>query len=382
MDKIKKLEVRMNDILVGRLIRAKDNLVSFSYDQLWLEKGFSISPISLPLIDKIFIPKSNSSEGLFGIFADSLPDAWGRTLVDKYLTKRKESLKTIEQLNRLAIVGKNGKGCLEYYPEEKVFNKLAHYDCDILAKAASDILHNCSNDKLDSLFQIAGNSRGTQPKIFMEIDGEEWIVKFLANEKHKDDGKMEFDYYTCAKECGIEISESKLISSKNCDGYFATKRFDRIGRKKRKVHVASASALLETFSCHSVLDYKDIFLLTKYLTRNFEDIKKLYKLMCFNVFAHNRDDHGKKISYIYDELNGRWQLSPAYDLRFSTGVNDRHVTYINGNGLNPEIEDVVNLAEQVGLNRLTATEEALGIKATIEQKLECYLKHKKEVETI
>ena len=70
---------------VGLLAITNDKKVAFSYDEDWLKDGFSISPFSLPLENKVFIPKNYNFVGLFGIFADSLPDAWGKLLVDRML---------------------------------------------------------------------------------------------------------------------------------------------------------------------------------------------------------------------------------------------------------------------------------------------------------
>jgi len=66
------------DRLVGTLALTANHKVAFEYDDAWLEEGFSISPFSLPLKKQVFIPNKDYFEGLFGVFADSLPDAWGR----------------------------------------------------------------------------------------------------------------------------------------------------------------------------------------------------------------------------------------------------------------------------------------------------------------
>lgn len=83
MNNYKSLQVFYNNILVGILAKTPDNLVAFEYDDNWILSGFSISPFSLPLVKKVFIPKFNNFEGLFGVFNDSLPDGWGRLLVDR-----------------------------------------------------------------------------------------------------------------------------------------------------------------------------------------------------------------------------------------------------------------------------------------------------------
>ena len=75
------LEVRYEDRSVGTLALTVDHRVAFSYSDEWLKTGFSINPFSLPLENRVFIPKKDYFDGLFGAFADSLPDAWGKLLL-------------------------------------------------------------------------------------------------------------------------------------------------------------------------------------------------------------------------------------------------------------------------------------------------------------
>ncbi len=74
MDKIKQLNVFYHERKVGTLALYKEHLAAFEYDKDWIENGFPISPFSLPLEKRIFIPKIDPFGGLFGVFADSLPD--------------------------------------------------------------------------------------------------------------------------------------------------------------------------------------------------------------------------------------------------------------------------------------------------------------------
>ena len=71
--------------------------------------------------------------------------------------------------------------------------------------------------------------------------------------------------------------------------------------------------------------------------------------MCFNVFAHNRDDHSKNFSYMYKEEEKRWILSPAYDLTYSNSIGGEHATTINGNGIDPGMDDILAVAKKIGL---------------------------------
>ena len=116
MVSVKKLDVCIAGVKVGTLAVTDNYLCAFEYSDEWLMNGYSISPFSLPLEKKVFIPKSYTPfDGLFGIFADSLPDGWGRLLVDRLLMKNKINPYEVDSINRLAIVGKSGMGALEYY---------------------------------------------------------------------------------------------------------------------------------------------------------------------------------------------------------------------------------------------------------------------------
>lgn len=97
------LKVKYKGRNVGLMAITKDKKVAFSYDEDWLKNGFSISSFSLPLENKVFVPTNYNFEGLFGVFADSLPDAWGKLLVDRMLQENGlDNYVTV--LDRLALV--------------------------------------------------------------------------------------------------------------------------------------------------------------------------------------------------------------------------------------------------------------------------------------
>ena len=90
--------------------------------------------------------------------------------------------------------------------------------------------------------------------------------------------------------------------------------------------MVSTSGLLETSHRIPNLDYDILMQLTLQLTKSMEECEKLYRLMCFNVYAHNRDDHSKNFTYLYDEDECSWKLSPAYDLTYSNSIGGEHAT--------------------------------------------------------
>ena len=360
MDNFKFLKVYYNDVLVGTLAKTPENLVAFEYDTDWLNNCFSISPLSLPLVKKVFIPKYDPFNGLYGVFNDSLPDGWGRLLVDRFLLKNKVNPAQIDNLNRLAIVQESGMGALTYKPAHKFEENNKDFDLDNLSKECSKILESSYSEELDELFKLGGSSGGARPKILTKINDEDWIIKFPSFYDPKDIGEKEYKYSLTTKECGIIMPETKLFPSKICSGYFGVKRFDRENNKK--IHMVSASGLLETSHRLPNLDYNILMKLTYELTKNYKDIEQLYRLMCFNVFAHNRDDHSKNFSFIYDDIDKEWHLSPAYDLTYSDSFNGEHATTINGEGKNPTLDDILSVAKNIGLKEALAKDIALSIK--------------------
>ena len=377
MNKIKSLQVFFNEKKVGTLALMKNNIVAFEYDSNWITNAFSISPFSLPLKKQVFIPRIDPFDGLYGVFSDSLPDGWGRLLVDRMLNSQNINPREISQIDRLAIVGETGMGALSYKPEYNLLeDKDYQEDYDNLALSCKKILNTEHSADLDNLFRLGGSSGGARPKILTKIDNEDWIIKFPSSLDDNNIGELEYLYSVCAKKCKIDIPETKLFPSKISSGYFGIKRFDR---KKlstgtiRKLHMISVSGLLETSHRIPNLDYNDLMQLTLNLTKSFEEVEKLFRLMCFNVFSHNRDDHSKNFSFIYNEDLNKWELSPAYDLTYSYSINGEHATTINGNGVNPGLNDILKVAEKIGLDKKKAEKIAIEIRETVRKDLEIFL---------
>lgn len=382
MKNIEKLYVFYHGEKVGTMALYKGHFAAFEYDKKWLSDGFSISPFSLPLEQKVFVPKMDPFDGLFGVFADSLPDGWGRLLVDRLMLNNHINPHEVGNLNRLAIVGGSGMGALTYEPDYHFDSAFTSMSYDEIAAECSKILNTDYSDNLDELFHLGGSSGGARPKILTQIDGEEWIVKFPSSADDSNIGRQEYEYSLCAKECGIIMEETRLFPSKRCDGYFGTKRYDRRENENgeiERIHMISASAVLETSHRIPNLDYDILMKLTLELTKEFSEVEKLYRLMCFNVFAHNRDDHSKNFTYLFDEKEERWLLSPAYDLTYSYSLGGEHATTVHGNGRNPGMKDVLQVAEEIGMNAKQAKIIAQEIYECVLENLGEYLKAEKSL---
>ncbi len=374
MGRLNKLEVFYHNRPVGTMALYQNRLAVFEYNGDWIAEGFAISPFSLPLEKKVFMPKIDPFEGLFGVFADSLPDGWGRFLVDRLMRKNGLNPQTVGSLERLAIVGSSGMGALTYRPAIIMEKGQDEMSLDEIARECEIILNTDTSESLDYLFAKGGSSGGARPKILTKVGDEDWIIKFPSSDDGKDIGQQEYDYALCARECGLEMEEVRLFPSEKTKGYFGTRRFDRAGGGEAgKIHMVSAAGLLETSHRIPNLDYDVLMRLTLQLTKSMEECEKLYRLMCFNVFAHNRDDHSRNFTYIYRESEKRWVMSPAYDLTYSNSIGGEHATTVNGNGVNPELEDILAVAKRIGLNINKAEKTAADIKECVFDSLRNYI---------
>ncbi len=339
---IERVDVFANKIKVGTLALTKDNKVAFQYSDEWIKKGFSINPFKLPLSNMVFISSSPYFNGLFGVFADSLPDSYGELLLDRYLRRKGIDINSLSCLDRLSYVGSSGMGTLEYVPDFSEERNNEDIDFDLIQKECNDLFDSKEVADINTLYLLGGSSGGARPKSLIKYKGEDWIVKFSSKFDPKNIAELEYKYMTLASEFGINVPEIELITSKNGNKYFLIKRFDRI--KNKKVHMITASALLECDFRAPSLDYNDLIKLTRILTSNDDDIIEMYKRMVFNVLFDNQDDHAKNFSFIYDDKKRVYRLSPAYDITPGKTYYGEHTTSVNGKGKDITDDDMLIVA--------------------------------------
>ncbi|MCF8429171.1 MAG: type II toxin-antitoxin system HipA family toxin [Bacteroidia bacterium] len=361
MEHVKKIIVSIqfskNVIELGELVSEGPNIY-FKYYTDFIKKGIEISPIKLKLNTIINKADTIPFDGLFGVFADSLPDGWGKLLLDRALTARGMDISNMTMLDRLAFVGSKGMGALIYKPEiDDEIHKEFEFELDKIAKATHQIISGTSTEILDELYILGGSSGGARPKILvgynpktqhiigtesdLPIGYEHWIIKFPSSSDSTDIANIEYAYYKMALDAGIEMSECKLFKGKSGQVYFGTKRFDRIGNNR--LHMHSAAGIMHDNFRLSNLDYGHIMDCAFKLEKDIRAYEKILRLAAFNVFAHNRDDHSKNFSFLM-EANGNWKVAPAYDLTFSSSGHGMHSTMVSGESANPTKKNLIELA--------------------------------------
>ncbi len=358
---IKKLVVKYNDLTVGYLADL-DGKIGFEYDDEWLKNGFSISPLSLPLEKKIFISEKDTFGGLYGVFADSLPDGWGELLFYRMLSKKGINPDRLSPLTKLSLISGQGLGGLTYEPSQFEIDNDTLIKLDEISKEVKKILKDETyNKNLDIIYKLGGSSGGARPKAHIKINGEDWIVKFPCHYDPQNIGEKEYKANLLAKECGLNVNECKLFDSNICSGYFGAKRFDR--NKTGRVHMISLSSLLETTHRIPNLDYIHLFQVVQKICADQNDLYEAFGRMCFNVFYGNMDDHGKNFAFLYDEEKKSYKLSPFYDI---TNTKDKfeHEMTVNGVG-NPTEKDLLEVAKKMKLSMCTCVEILNRIKNLI-----------------
>lgn len=354
------LDLRGEVIFVGRLA-IKDQQIWFEYDQDFIARNLEISPFKLALKPGPQKSRDQVFNGLFGVFNDSLPDAWGKLLLDRELRSRGVKIESLTALDRLAYVGDRGMGALSYEPDYTIYNNSnKKINLESLAKESLLTLVGEAETAIFELLSLNASAGGARPKIAVSLSHdkkklihgmedlpdtyEHWLIKFPALSDHKDIGAIEYAYSLMARAAGIEMMPTYLFKRK----YFGVQRFDREG--SRKIHVHTASGLLHADHHYPSLDYENLLKLCLALTKDMREVEKVYRLAVFNVLAHNRDDHSKNFSFMMNE-QGQWNFAPAYDLTYSYGPGGEHSMLIMGEGKNPSKEHLMKLAAAFGLKK-------------------------------
>lgn len=346
-------------LLVGRLAEVGRD-TAFEYDSAFLSLGINPAPFRLPLKSGVQVYDRTGGMETFGMFEDSLPDAWGRRLVDAVYRHRFGRLPTVTE--RLACVGASGMGALVYEPEEKFDDDAGDFDLVRLAESALAFDAGSAEDVLPELRRLGGSSGGARPKAYVGYNPqtgemcaerenlpagfEHWMVKFSTRRDGEQSGEEEYRYYEKAIAAGVKMMPSRLIETR-IGGFFATKRFDR-GDNGERFHFASAAGLLHADFRTPGDEYSVLFRLVDALTHDHSASEELFRRVELNVLEHNRDDHLKNFGFLMD-ARGKWSLAPFYDFTRSEGPNGWQTLSVASEGRNPGREDLRRLAHQVGL---------------------------------
>jgi len=319
-------------ILIGLLsahfAKAK-KAFSFSYDKEWLKnKSHHFLDPDIGFYSGAQFPSRKTN---FGIFLDSMPDTWGRTLMRRREAQnariKKEKLKTLYDIDYLlGVYDSSRMGAIRF--KTAIEGNFLDEDIDHptppwsslreLQEAARQLEGDKVNIDLRKWLAVLiapGSSLGgARPKAnIFDNDKNLWIAKFPAKSDVIDKAAWEYLAYKLAIDCGIEMAESKIEKVSGAHHTFLTKRFDR-NKEKR----------IENYG----VDIKS-------------NLHQLWRRIIFNISISNTDDHLRNHGFILKEKG--WGLSPAYDINPSIDKD--------GLSLNIDMDDnalSIDLVKSVG----------------------------------
>ena len=349
----------------------------FNYNPDWISKGVNIAPLVAPVSSvRVLMPVYGEEEKIYqhlpSFIADSLPDAWGNQLFEIWRQDNHIANADITPLDKLSFIGKRGMGALEFIPEVKHQPRVGKVDLKSLSDLAEKIFRQRQEVKIlpeesitmQSLLTVGTSAGGRQPKAIIAINKdtgeirsgqiagqsgfEYYLLKFGDSEYSS--AELEMTYYEMATNAGIRMMPSRLYPVEG-NNHFLTLRFDRDGEKK--LHIQTLAAIQPGAN-----SYEDLVTVCRKLHLPESDCQEVFRRMVFNILANNTDDHNKNFSFIMTP-DGKWRLSPAYDLTyiFNTGgylPEENHCMYVRAKLRDITRQDVMDFARNSGIRRPAA----------------------------
>ena len=358
-----RLKVHYRDTPLGRLNDDTGQLL-FQYDESFLALGLELSPLYLPNRSGAMAPSSPFEGNLPGLFADSLPDYWGRAIVDRRLREAGILPSEVSILKRLSIVGARGLGALSYYPEEDHEPAEASLAEAITFARAVIEEHAGKLPGPKALLEAGSNPGGRFPKMLanwnpdskrlligagpQSADFLPCLLKLdmgkLSEPHHRDLGAKEFDLLSRARKAKIDTANHWLIEGESSEGPYAhllVQRFDR--NEGQRIHMHTFGGVTHQLAIRYGSSYEDLLRATRALTKDHQQVVQQFRRMVFNVLCGNRDDHVRNHSFLYDDKKG-WKLSPAYDLT-PTPEKSEHALSIKQKWSNITESDLLAVAQ-------------------------------------
>lgn len=331
------------------------SIVTFNPD--YVSNGWDVDPIG-PYNHSIYLVRQGLSdwcrakeyEGLPRFISGSLPDDWGNAVFSAWIESRNIEHSSINSADKLEFIGKRGMGALEFVPavyegasveDNLLIEELYNLSKQILKEREGLSLDLASNPGIGDLMAVGTSAGGAHPKAIIAINWDTGEIKsgqFLLPDsftqyilKFKDSqlwptAEVEYAFYKMARQCGIIMENCRLITVEG-DNHFLTERFDR--KCGEKLHTATLQALNgETYS------YEELIRVCRKMRLPYSDLEQVFRRAVFNYLSGVCDDHDKNTSFILSR-DGRWRLSPAYDLTFTVNfvnkfIGNRHAMSLSG----------------------------------------------------
>ncbi len=331
----------------------------FRYTPEYLERpgAFAVDPFHLPLRAEP-VSAEDPATGIYAVFDDSLPDAWGRAIMCRRHKLPRHQQRAACLLERL---GAEAMGAMAYTSTPKWREETEEADLpelpDLIEAAERyETDPEAPLDELMRLFEAGSSPGGTRPKVLIKVNDAHYLAKFPSVKDTLDMVALEAATLATARDAGINVPDFDTISL-GTRSALLVKRFDVTPQGGRN-HVLSMKTLLGA-QHYYFLGYGDMADVVRRLSdQPGEDLRGLFRQAVFNAMISNTDDHLKNFAMMHSEKG--WHLTPAYDLLPDTGNNREHVLHFGAVGTKPSLDALQLLGRVFGISSRTT-------KATIEE---------------
>ena len=388
---MKALHVRLWGSDIGAVtIDPESGVAYFRYEPDFVHSGIQPAPLQMPLDARNYsfpaLPRKTFL-GLPGMLADALPDKFGNALLSDWVTRQGLLWEEVDAITRLAYVGQRGMGALEFAPAEgPAPSPSEELEVAALVQLASEVLRrrgrergslDGSREGLEQILRVGASAGGARAKALIAWNPETqevrsgqvpapegfgyWLLKFDGVDENADKeladpqgfGALEYAYSLMAREAGVTMSDCRLLEEHG-RRHFMTRRFDRTATGD-KLHLQSLCALAHLdFNHAGAHSYEEAVLVIRRLGLGMGDVEQQFRRAAFNIAARNQDDHVKNIAFLMDR-EGRWSLSPAFDVTYSFNPSGpwtrQHQLRFNGKRDGFKAEDFRDFGRTVGMKR-------------------------------
>ena len=343
-------EVRLWGGPVGAVAELEGGRIVFEYDERFPPRGLEISPVHLPVsrrgpVTFEELRRMPAFDGLPGVLADALPDAFGNQVIRAWFAARGEEARALSPVQRLLYVGERALGALTFHPAAAIPLRPAEQeslDVAALVRDARRILAGEADVAIPEIYRIGSSAGGMRPKAVVlwnpgtrtirsafaapEPGDLPCLLKFDGAGVDAPSGKLgeprpwnrvEAAYSAMARAAGIDASHIEMLQSPDGHAHLLVHRFDVAGGER--LHQHTLGGLLHVdYNDPGASSYEEYLRAILRLGMAQAAVEQGYRRMAFNVMAVNQDDHVKNLSFHLGP-DGRWSLAPAYDLTFAMG---------------------------------------------------------------
>lgn len=376
-------EVRLWGDLVGALVELESGRVVFEYADEFRRRGLEISPIHLPVeqagpISFDELRSLTAFQGLPGVFADALPDAFGRRVIRAYYTARGQTERALSPVQRLLYVGERAIGALSFHPAVDIPTRpaeLESLELQTLAHDARRIVRGEPDVAIPEIYRIGSSAGGRRPKAIVHHDpetetirsggtplrpgetpcilkfdgiGDEETADALGSPQHYN--RVEAAYGDMARAAGVDMAEIDVLEV-NGYAHLLVRRFDIQGGERLHQHTLGGMLHVD-YNEPGASSYEEYMRTILKLEMAYDALQQAYRRMVFNVIAVNQDDHVKNFSFHMNRTGG-WSLTPAYDITFArgTGFTATHQMRVRDKASNIREADLLAVADEFGIKK-------------------------------